>query len=200
MAGLFRRRKAKQDAGHGALAVFGCFLRIGASSFGGGSATIVAMRQAALARGWLTEQEFLDTLVLSRLTPGITILAQVLLIGRKVCGLRGMVAAAVGMLTPSIGITIGLARLYQLISGSPRAASPLRCVAAVAAGFAVALALALLRDTLKRSTWLRSGPLYLGYLGLGLLIGNPPVVLIAAITAGLVLPGLFEGTETVDDP
>jgi chromate transport protein ChrA len=51
-------------------------LKIGATAFGGGSATTVAMRRSALRRGWLTEDDFLDTVVLSRLTPGITILAQ----------------------------------------------------------------------------------------------------------------------------
>ncbi|HEV7627746.1 MAG TPA: chromate transporter, partial [Streptomyces sp.] len=58
------------------------FARIGSTSFGGGSATTMAMRTLTLKQGWLTESEFLDTVVLSRLTPGITILAQALLIGR----------------------------------------------------------------------------------------------------------------------
>ncbi|HVV23945.1 MAG TPA: chromate transporter [Pseudonocardiaceae bacterium] len=177
------------------LAVFLGFARIGATSFGGGSATIVAMRQLSLRRGWLTEEEFLDTVVLSRLTPGITILAQAILIGRAVAGVRGLVAAVLGMMLPAVVITVALAAVYDTVSTLHGAATPLRAVAGMAAGFAVALAVQLLRDTMVRSHRIR-GPLMFGaYLGLALLIDNPVVVLVAAILAGVAVPWLFEGRE-----
>jgi chromate transporter len=200
MAGrLAGRRPALRLPGGGWFPVFLGFLKIGATSFGGGSATIVAMRQLALKRGWLTEQEFLDTVVLSRLTPGITILAQVLLIGKKVCGIRGMVAAVVGLMLPAISITIGLAQVYNVVSGSPSAATPLRCVAGVAAGFAVALALQLLRDTLRRSHLLLGPVMVLGYVGLTLLVNNPLIILVTAIAAGAALPSLFRSRAGADE-
>jgi chromate transporter len=173
------------------LGVFLGMLRIGATAFGGGSATIVAMRQLALKRRWLTENEFLDTVVLSRLTPGITILAQVLLIGRKVCGVAGMVAGTVGMMLPAVAITIGLALVYDSVSHLPGAAAPLACVAAVAAGFAVALALQLLRDTLAVSHRWRGPLAFAGYVGVGALVGNPELVLVVAVVAGVALPAAF---------
>ena len=80
-------------SGHTWLRYFSGCCRIGATAFGGGSATIVAMRQLALRKSWMTEEEFLETVVLSRVTPGITILAQVILIGKRVDGARGAVAA-----------------------------------------------------------------------------------------------------------
>ncbi|HEX3786294.1 MAG TPA: chromate transporter [Pseudonocardiaceae bacterium] len=169
------------------------FARIGATSFGGGSATTVAMRQLSLSRGWLTEEEFLDTVVLSRLTPGITILAQAILIGRAVCGVRGLLAALFGMMLPAVVITVVLAGVYTRLSGLSSAATPLRAVAGVAAGFALALAVQLLRDTLKRSHRVRGPLMFLVYLGLSLLINNPLVILIAAILAGVALPALFRG-------
>jgi chromate transporter len=189
---LSRRAAADQAPGHGWRPVFLGFLKIGATAFGGGSATTLAMRQLAIRRGWLTETEFLDTVVLSRLTPGITILAQVLLIGRKVCGVRGMVAGVVGLMLPAITITITIARLYEAVSGSPTAVSPLKCVAAVAAGFAIAMALQLLRDTLGRSHFLLGPLFFLVYVGAAMLIGNPVFVLLIAIAAGVLVPSLFE--------
>ena len=107
-------------------------LRIGATAFGGGSATIVAMRQLALRKSWMTEEEFLETVVLSRVTPGITILAQVILIGKRVDGARGAVAGLIGMLLPSITITILLAKLYVVLQDKPWSAHPMQMVAAVA--------------------------------------------------------------------
>jgi chromate transporter len=200
MAGRLRRRRSgQQPLGGEWLPVFVGFLKIGATSFGGGSATIVAMRQLALRRGWLTEQEFLDTVVLSRLTPGITILAQVLLIGKKVCGIRGMLAAVVGLLLPAISITIGLAQIYNVVSSSPSAATPLRCIAGVAAGFAVALAVQLLRDTLVRSHLVLGPLMVLGYVGLTLLVNNPLVILVTALAAGAALPALFATRTGADE-
>jgi chromate transporter len=183
-------------AGRGWPAVFGAFVVIGMTAFGGGSATTAAIRRTCLRRGWLTEDEFLDTLVLSRLTPGITIVAHTLLIGLRVCGVRGAIAGASGLLLPAVAITVALAELYELVSGSPRAATPLLGVAGVAAGFAVAVTLQLLRDTLRRGPRVRGPLVFLGYAGLAVLVDNPLVVLGIAVAAGLLLPALFEGGET----
>lgn len=177
------------------LAVLLGFARIGATSFGGGSATTVGMRDMVLRRGWLDEDEFLDTMVLSRLTPGITILAQALLIGRAVAGIRGMVAALVGLMLPAVVITVALAGVYHELSNLPSAATPLRAVAGVAAGFAVALAVQLLRDTLKRTHVHRGPILFVVYLGLALIVDNPLVILVIAIGAGVAFPGLFAGRD-----
>ncbi len=175
------------------LPVFLGFARIGATSFGGGSATTVAMRELALTRRWLTEDEFLDTMVLARLTPGISILAQALLIGRQVAGIRGLVAAIVGLMLPAVVITVFLAGAYHEVSTLPAAATPLRAVAGMAAGFAVALAVQLLRDTLKRTHASRGPLLFAAYLGLAFLIDNPVIILLTAIVAGAAFPSVFRG-------
>ena len=174
-------------------------LRIGATAFGGGSATIIAMRQLALRKRWLSEEEFLETVVLSRVTPGITILAQVVLIGRKVDGPRGIIAGLIGMLLPSITITILLARLYVLVRDKPWSVGPLTMVAAVAAGFAVALALLLLKDTLAVDRHWRGAVGFLSYVGVGAVVPNPVLMLVAAVGAGLLFPALFVSRDDNDD-
>jgi chromate transporter len=173
--------------------VFLGFAKIGATSCGGGSATTVAMREMALKKHWLTEDEFLDTMVLSRLTPGISILAQAVLIGRIVAGIRGLVAAVVGLMLPAVVITVFLAGVYSKVSTLPAAAVPLRAVAGMAAGFAVALAIQLLRDTLKRTHATRGPLLFAAYVGLAFLIDNPLIILIVAIVAGTAFPSVFRG-------
>jgi chromate transporter len=186
-------------SGHEWFQVFLGMLRIGATAFGGGSATIVAMRQLALRKRWLTEDEFLETVVLSRVTPGITILAQVILIGKKVDGLRGIVAGVIGMLLPSITITILLAHLYVLLKDKPWSVGPLAMVAAVAAGFAVALALLLLKDTLVVDRHWRGPVAFLAYVALGAAVPNPVLMLVAAVVAGLLFPALFVSKEDSED-
>lgn len=101
-----RRRTRHRHPLPGWLAVLVVFVKIGSTAFGGGSATIAAMRQACLRYGWMTEPQFLDIVILSRLTPGISILAQTLLIGRSVAGVAGMFAALAGLLTPASSLPL----------------------------------------------------------------------------------------------
>jgi chromate transporter len=154
------------------------------------------MRRMSIQRGWMTEKEFVDSLVLSRLTPGISILAQVLLIGRAVCGVPGMIAGIVGLMAPSLAITLTLAWLYELISQWPAAQTPLHAVTGVAAGFAVALALQLMRDILTRHRLLLSTALFAGYVALALIIHDPLIVMGFSIAVALAFPGLFDIAET----
>ena|ERR1700754_13288 len=182
--------------------VFAAFARIGATSFGGGSATVAAMRHMSIERGWLSERQFVDNLVLSRLTPGISILAQVLLIGRRVAGVPGMVAAMAGMMAPSLAITLALAWGYREVSGYPRAQGPLHAVAGVAAGYAVALAIQLLRDMLRQGAPVRGFIIFVAFVAIAWIVGDPLAVMGLAILAALVVPGAFEPTapQAIETP
>ncbi|HEY0197945.1 MAG TPA: chromate transporter [Rhodanobacter sp.] len=172
--------------------VFTAFARIGLTSFGGGSATVSAMRQLCLRKRWLTEAEFISQLVLSRLTPGISILAQVILIGRTVCGVRGMAAGLAGLMIPSLTITIVLAWGYELISAYPRAQVPLHAVAGMAAGFAISLAIQLFRDIMRPVPFLRATLIFLLFAALGVWLNKPLLVMGIAIALALIFPDVFD--------
>jgi chromate transporter len=150
------------------------------------------MRQLCLRRGWLTEKAFVDILILSRLTPGISILAQALLIGRAVCGIPGMIAALLGLLTPSIAITLLLAWIYERISDLPSTREPLHAIAAVAAGFAVALSIQLSQAVIGDKRFRRNALLFVLYVVLGLVIPDPLLVMGIAVGAAMILPSLFD--------
>lgn len=179
------------------LTVFLDFAYIGATSFGGGSATISALRRTCIKRGWLDEKQFFDGLLLSRLTPGISIIAQVILIGRSVCGIPGMIAGLLGLLVPSVTITTMLAWLYEVISHVPQAQGPLHSVVAMAAGFTVALTIELLRDILKLGRMMAGVICFAFYCGLAIVIPNPLIVMGIAIAVALIVPGLFDTAEPV---
>jgi chromate transporter len=172
--------------------VFTAFARIGLTSFGGGSATVSAMRQLCLRKRWMDERAFVHILVLSRLTPGIGILAQVLLIGRTVCGAPGMIAGLAGLMLPSLSITIALAYGYEKISAYAGAQTPLHAVAGVAAGFSVALGVQLFRDVMEPVPLLRAVPLFLVFVVLGAWLSSPLLIMAFAIALALLFPGLFD--------
>jgi chromate transporter len=194
------RAEGRWPKGRGPSAVFFRFAIIGATAFGGGSATNLAIRQMCVHQGWLTEQEFLDVVVLSRVTPGTTILAEVLLIGRRVCGVRGMVAAVLGMLIPAVAVTIGLSAVYDVVSRSSAATLPLRCVIGAAAGFSLAMMVLLTRDTLRRNRPIRGPLIFLAYVGLGLLVHDPVIVIAVALVLGALCPSLFPPRADDDEP
>jgi chromate transporter len=174
------------------------FTVIGATAFGGGSATISAMRRTCLRRGWLNEEEFFETLIISRVTPGTTIIAQVYLIGRRIAGYPGLIAATVGLLAPAFGITLGLAKLYLVLKGSDRFDGPLAMVSAAAAGFALALAVELLLDCLPRSRRIRGAAWVTAYGALAYFVNSSMIVIGVALLAGVLVPRAFAAVEAED--
>jgi hypothetical protein len=64
----------------------------------------------------------------------------------------------------------------------------------------VALALQLLRDVLRRHRGWIAPLAVLAYAGLSLATGNPIVLLVVAIAAGIAVPRLFLDLEHDDEP
>jgi chromate transport protein ChrA len=103
-----------------------------------------------------------------------------------------MLAGLAGLMVPSLAITILLAWAYERISAYPQAQGPLHAVAGIAAGYAVALAIQLFRDILRPAPFVRAGLAFLLFLGLGLWLNNPLLVMGIAIGLALVFPGLLD--------
>lgn len=188
-----QRGERRVRGGH-AWELFVGFLRIGALAFGGGSATRLAMRRLVVERGWMSPEQFLDTVVLSALSPGVSILAQVALIGRSLAGAAGAVAGIAGLILPSVTITAVLAQIYGWVSDYSAADQPLLCVSAVAAGFALYLAAQLAMDTLgqgSRRARTRAVGAFVAYVVVAAWLRDPVVVLVGSAALGALAPRLF---------
>src|ERR1051326_3891465 len=86
--------------------LFRIWTGIGLQSFGGGASTTLLIQRAFIDKyGWLTLEEFAHLWNLCIFTPGINLVALTVLIGRKLGGVRGIVASLAGMLLPSALIT-----------------------------------------------------------------------------------------------
>ena len=111
----------------GAASIFKLFFLLGLQSFGGGIATFTMIHDHTVERlGWITEEEFVHSWAMVQLAPGINLLALVILIGRKACGMRGAIAALLGLMLPSCGVTVLIASLYGRVHNAPRAVSAIR--------------------------------------------------------------------------
>ena len=93
---------------------------LGAQSFGGGAATLSLIRRAVVdEQGWVSAEEFTRFWALVQLAPGINLLALTILIGRKTGGALGIAAALLGLLLPSVAITILLTAGFARVQHAP---------------------------------------------------------------------------------
>ena len=99
--------------------LFWIWLMIGLQSFGGGLSTWALIRDAAVEKyGWATEEEFARDNALSRLTPGVTLFALPILLGKRVAGKAGICVSLLGLILPSAAVTILITAFYANIRGA----------------------------------------------------------------------------------
>jgi chromate transporter len=122
------------------LEFFLLFSRIGLSSFGGG-VSVWIHRSVVEHRGWLGESEFSAALALARVMPGVNIVNLGVLIGHRLRGFGGAVAAVLGLLGGPSLVVIGLAVLYRQFAGSIILDDALRGMASSAAGLFIGMGL-----------------------------------------------------------
>lgn len=82
--------------------LFITFLKIGTFTFGGGYAMIPAIRREAVdRRGWVGEEEIADYMAISQSLPGAFAVNISILIGKKVKGVAGALAACFAIVFPA---------------------------------------------------------------------------------------------------
>src|SRR5215467_12095055 len=104
----------------GLVEIFRTFLFIGATSFGGG---VVAYLRENLVGGrkWLDDEEFVQVMEISQTLPGLNATNMSVIIGDRLAGVPGAVAALVGMVVPGTLLMLALGVLYASHGNSPGA-------------------------------------------------------------------------------
>jgi chromate transporter len=95
-------------------AIFFAFLRLGCTSFGGGTGGWV-YREMVQRRGWLDEREFLGDLALGQSLPGANGVKMSVLVGRRLRGGAGAFAAAAALLIGPFAIILAVGAVYGRI-------------------------------------------------------------------------------------
>ncbi len=89
------------------------FFQVGLFSFGGGYAALPLIEQELIhAHGWITNQQFIDILTLSEMTPGPISINAATFAGNQVAGIFGGIVSTIGVTLPSIIIVQILAYFY----------------------------------------------------------------------------------------
>jgi len=171
------------------------WLLLSLQSFGGGAATLTLIRREVVERrGWLTDAEFVRDWALCQVAPGINLLALTILIGRRLAGVPGICLALVGLLLPSVAITVALTASYAHFRNTPAVQASLRGVIPATVGLGLLTAYQMARALLTaarregKTSLLWSLAVLMGS-GLVMALWQPPVVLVlcAAGAAGALL-------------
>jgi chromate transporter len=128
---------APPESGARLIAIFVTFSKIGLTSFGGG-VSVRAQEELTEDRCWLTQREFSAAFALARIVPGANIINLAALIGHRLRGVRGAVAAVLGLLVGPTLVVVGLADLAGHFGGATLDAA-LRGLAAAAAGLLISM-------------------------------------------------------------
>ena len=98
------------------LDLFLTFLKIGATTFGGGYAMIPLIRNDVVdKKRWLSEEELLEVLAIAESTPGPIAINVATYTGYKIRGFWGSLLATLGVVLPSFFIIFGISILYSYI-------------------------------------------------------------------------------------
>lgn len=121
-------------AGASLSAIFLFFAASGLVVFGSGLAIIPFLHGGVVVeRHWLTEQQFLDAVAISLLTPGPVVIT-VAFIGSLVAGTSGGAVAAAGVFLPPFAIVVLVAPHFQRIRERPHVRAFANGVTAAAIG------------------------------------------------------------------
>jgi chromate transporter len=172
-----------------ALTIFLVFLRIGATSFGGGVSGWVH-REIVEKRHWLDEEKFFASLTVSQVFPGPGAINIAVYIGLQILGWSGAVAAALGIIAPAFSIILALGVLYGKIGTMPVVQIVLGGLAAV--GIAVTASMGIKRLVRLRNDIIAILITMLVFVAVGILQWSMLAVVLIFVPASILLAYLQE--------
>ncbi|ALT77362.1 chromate transporter [Paucibacter sp. KCTC 42545] len=116
--------------------LYWAFNRLALQGFGGVLA--VAQRELVERLGWLSQEEFLESLAVAQVLPGPNVVNLSLMIGDRFFGVRGAFAALAGMMLLPCILMLSMAALYGQFASHPVVGNALRGMGAVSAGLILA--------------------------------------------------------------
>lgn len=100
------------------LQLFVSFFAVGGLTFGGGYAMLPMLRREIVQkRAWVSEAEVLDYYAIGQCLPGLIAVNTAMFIGHRRKGVAGGIAAALGVITPSVLIILAVAMLLENMMG-----------------------------------------------------------------------------------
>lgn len=133
------------------LQLFLSFFKIGLFGFGGGLAILSLIQMEVEQYGWMSQQEFVDIVAVSQVTPGPIGINCATYVGYTTAGFWGSVLATTAIILPSLIIMLTICRAYfwlnRRFQGNPYFEQTLRMLRFTVIGLIAAAALMLMKPT-----------------------------------------------------
>lgn len=133
------------------LSLFLSFFKIGLFGFGGGLAILSLIQMEVERYGWMSQQEFVDIVAVSQVTPGPIGINCATYVGYTVGGFWGSVLATFAIVLPSLIIMLTICKIYFWLSkrfqGNPYFEQTLRMLRFAVIGLIASAALMLIKPT-----------------------------------------------------
>jgi chromate transporter len=127
--------------------IFAEFLIIGATSFGG----VVPYLRGSLVtkRGWIDDKEFVEMLSISQSLPGLNATNMAILVGEKLRGALGSIAAIIGICLPGAVLMYVVGIFYRSHGDHIWITAALKGVAAAAVGLILSTVVSMSKKSLS---------------------------------------------------
>ena len=170
--------------------LFASFCAISAIALGGGLVMLPMMRESFVTRrGWMTDEDMLDTVAAMQSMPGIIMGNMGALIGYRVAGVPGAVAAIVGGALPPVVVIALLAEVVSRFRENPYVQG---AFAGVRAAVAALILLAVVKLA-RQLVFSRKEPL-MAYAAATIALVSAAVLLFTSVNAAwLVVAGALAG-------
>lgn len=133
------------------LQLFLSFFKIGLFGFGGGLAILSLIQMEVEQYGWMTQQEFVDIVAVSQVTPGPIGINCATYVGYTTAGIWGSVLATFAIVLPSLIIMLSICKAYFWLKnhfqGNPYYEQTLRMLRFTVIGLVASAALLLIKPT-----------------------------------------------------
>ena len=133
------------------LQLFISFFKIGLFGFGGGLAILSLIQMEVESHGWMTQQEFVDIVAVSQVTPGPIGINCATYVGYTTAGIWGSVLATFAIVLPSLIIMLSICKAYFWLKnhfqGNPYYEQTLRMLRFTVIGLVASAALLLIKPT-----------------------------------------------------
>ena len=145
------------------LQLFLSFCKIGLFGFGGGLAILSLIQIEVEQYGWMSQQEFVDIVAVSQVTPGPIGINCATYVGYTVGGIWGSVLATFAIVLPSLIIMLSICKAYfwlqKRFQGNPYFEQTLRMLRFTVIGLIASAALMLMKPTtfIDTTSWIIFG-------------------------------------------
>lgn len=165
--------------------LFIIFLRIGASTFGGGYAMLPSIqKEFVYKKKWATDEEVMDYYAISQCTPGIIAVNTAIFIGYKRKGIIGGIVSTLGMITPSISIITIIAVFFKQFQDILIVQQAFGGIRVAVAALIVSTVINMASRTVK--DWLGIILFILSFLAIAVFKISPIIAIVIAATVGII--------------